>query len=216
MGHHHINGVRELSKTKGPVKYVFLMLATFTDDNGLCWSSYSTLAKKTGCALKTVQRAIKSIPKDELEIVEKGNSKGNSNKATRYRILLSYSRSDHSADRTMAKKDPNHGHTDQRTVVTETTHCGHSDHLTDRNRELTDKNTRVGTCNGILSPSASVSKVVTRDWIESYRAKKKWHPDFTHYAWGKLMSGRHYGKLLETEDDLRGAVHALYQHWQPD
>jgi hypothetical protein len=119
--------VRDHSKTKGSVQHVLLILATFANDNGECFPSYTTLVKATGLSLKTIRRAISAIPTDELQIIEKGKAAG---RPSKYRIIINEKSPDncghgdhsqngnrgHGDHRTMVKNDPNYGHGDPLTT----------------------------------------------------------------------------------------------------
>jgi Helix-turn-helix domain len=60
-------------------------LATRVDDNGICYPSYATLVADTGLSLNSVRRAIRSIPPNELQVLQKGRATGH---PSRYRITI--------------------------------------------------------------------------------------------------------------------------------
>jgi hypothetical protein len=102
--------VRDHSKAKGLAKYVLLVLATYAGDNGECFPSHSVLARVTGLSLRTIVRAMKGIPANELQVIEKGKATGY---PSRYRITLDWC---HSVTSTTDRESP--------VLVTNTTSTG--------------------------------------------------------------------------------------------
>jgi hypothetical protein len=77
--------VRDHSVTEGTVKHVLLTLATYANDNGECYPSHKALARATGLSRRTIERVMKEIPANELQVVEKGKAAGHS---TKYRLTV--------------------------------------------------------------------------------------------------------------------------------
>jgi Helix-turn-helix domain len=135
-----IFAIRDRSTSSGIAQHILLILASRADDHGYCYPSYRDIARVTGYSLRTIARAIKQIPSDELQIVcEGGSSKGGERQATKYRILIrNRSHSDHGQSENHSQS--NHGqnidrsHSDYRTVVRESTDRSHSDHPTYQER----------------------------------------------------------------------------------
>jgi hypothetical protein len=68
--HQFIFAIRDHSETKGAARLVLIMLASRADDQGYCFPSQQCLVRDTGLTRRTIQRVIKEIPKDELEVGE--------------------------------------------------------------------------------------------------------------------------------------------------
>jgi hypothetical protein len=60
------------------------MLATQADNEGYAFPSYTCLAKDTGMTIRSVRRALKEIPADELVIAQQGKS----HRAALYRVII--------------------------------------------------------------------------------------------------------------------------------
>lgn len=152
--HEFIFAIRDRSKTKGVIRLVLLMLASRADAGGYCFPSQQCLVRDTRLSLRTIRRAIKEIPRDELEIVEQaGSLKDGERKSARYRILI--------ADPGQAdpgQRDP--GHNDHRTPVRESADPGQADRLTyqERTNERTKARKRARG-----SSSAASSRSSTQD-----------------------------------------------------
>jgi hypothetical protein len=84
-----ITAIRDRSKAKGTAQHILLILASRADPDGFCYPSYRDIAKITGYSLRTIGRAIKEIPGDELQIVNAGGSlKDGERRSARYKILI--------------------------------------------------------------------------------------------------------------------------------
>jgi hypothetical protein len=84
-----IFAVRDQSKTKGTAQHILFILASRADPDGFCYPSYRDLAKITGYSLRTIARAIKEIPSDELQVINPGGSlKDGERRSTKYRVLI--------------------------------------------------------------------------------------------------------------------------------
>src|SRR5260221_5073321 len=89
MSYEHINFVRDHSKAKGPARFVLWAIASRIGEDLCCYPSYQCLARDTKLSVRTVVRAIKQIPSDELEIVERGGSpKEEQRRSTKYRLII--------------------------------------------------------------------------------------------------------------------------------
>jgi hypothetical protein len=77
--------VRDHSVTQGTAKHILLTLATYANDNGECYPSHKALSRATGLSRRTIERLMKEIPANELQVVEKGKATGY---PTRYRITI--------------------------------------------------------------------------------------------------------------------------------
>lgn len=162
--HEFIFAIRDRSTTKGNAQHILLILASRADDHGYCYPSYRDIARITGYALRTVARAIKGIPTDELQIIsEGGSSKDGERQATKYRILIgNRSHNDHGQGDNHSQ--PDHGqstdrsHSDHPTVVTESTDRSHSDHPTnhERTNERTKTRKRVRGSSSAVSSRSSI------------------------------------------------------------
>jgi hypothetical protein len=112
--------VRDHSVTQGTVKHVLLTLATYVDDNGECYPSHKALARATGLSRRTIERVMKEIPANELQVVEKGKAAGHS---TKYRITVNSRHADGS-------QTLNSRHGDGSTPVNLSLNSRHGDGLT--------------------------------------------------------------------------------------
>jgi hypothetical protein len=73
------------SPYRGEHLLLHLALADFANDEGICWPSVRTLAKKSRCSEQWVRKGIRRMMEDEfVEILEQGLGRGNVN---RYRLL---------------------------------------------------------------------------------------------------------------------------------
>jgi hypothetical protein len=150
VSYRHINYVRDHSKTKRRSRFILLVIATRTDDEGCAFPSYKTLRNDTGLSTSSIQRALSEIPNTELEIIEKGSSeKGQRRRTTKYRILVpDCSQDEHSMRTTVVSMRPveanNRSQDDHSTVVKNGTTMvknapdyGHPGYLTVNNSQRT-------------------------------------------------------------------------------
>jgi Helix-turn-helix domain len=123
--------VREHSVTQGAAKHVLLTLATYADDNGECYPSHATLASNTGLSLRTIERVMKEIPADELQVVQKGKAAG---RPTVYRITVNPRQADGcqvpNSRQNDNSQDNNSRHGDGSTPVNLSLNSRHGDGLT--------------------------------------------------------------------------------------
>lgn len=78
--------VWQKSISKGGARLVLLCIADHTNDKGLSWPSTGTIAREANISERQITRALAELDKlGELEIVQKGDGRGNSSV---YRILL--------------------------------------------------------------------------------------------------------------------------------
>jgi hypothetical protein len=69
---------------------VLWAIASRTDENGYAFPGYARLSRDTRLPIRTVERAIKEIPPNELVIVRKGGSeKGKKRQSATYRVEIS-------------------------------------------------------------------------------------------------------------------------------
>jgi Helix-turn-helix domain len=172
MSHRHINHVRDHSRTKGSAKSVLLAIATRVDGNGLCFPSLQRLAQDSGLSVSTVRRAIKQIPRDELEIVERGGTLRSGERCpTKYRVITPNGErlGDKSGTKAKRSDDPDRVQSDSPTIVNLTDDNGQNgyhdrgqfDHVTEKaekNKEqkrLTEKD--VVASNGNSKSSTSIT-----------------------------------------------------------
>jgi hypothetical protein len=85
MSFKHSDAVAAHSKTKGIERLILWRIASRCNPNNESCPGMALLAKEANCTKRSVINALKKIPKDELQIVSRGQGKGNSN---RYRLLL--------------------------------------------------------------------------------------------------------------------------------
>lgn len=72
------------SPYRGEHLLLHLALADFANDEGICWPSVRTLAKKSRCSEQWVRKGIRRMIEDEfVEVMEQGIGRGNAN---RYRL----------------------------------------------------------------------------------------------------------------------------------
>ena len=72
------------STQKAVSKMVLVALASFANDNGVCWPAMHTLTARAGVSMASLRRAIKALIKSgDLEIETLGNGRS----STVYRIL---------------------------------------------------------------------------------------------------------------------------------
>ena len=65
-----------------------MALADTADDQGVCWPSVSTLAKKCTVSTRTVQRSLRLLIERELLIAEARQRRDGSSTSNRYRLLI--------------------------------------------------------------------------------------------------------------------------------
>ena len=70
------------------LKLVLMALADAADDQGVCWPSVSTLAKKCTVSKRTVQRSLRVLIDDGLLIAEARRRHDGSSTSNRYRLLI--------------------------------------------------------------------------------------------------------------------------------
>ena len=89
MSYKHVNHVRDWSKTKGAARLILWAIASRTDENGYAYPGYTCLSRDTKLPIRTVVRAMKEIPPDELVIVRAGSSeKGKKRQSAIYRVEI--------------------------------------------------------------------------------------------------------------------------------
>ena len=69
-------------------KLVLMALADSADDQGVCWPSVSTLAKKCTVSTRTVQRSLRGLIDRGLLIAETRQRPDGSSTSNRYRLLI--------------------------------------------------------------------------------------------------------------------------------
>ena len=70
------------------LKLVLMALADAADDQGICWPSVSTLAKKCTVSKRTVQRSLRVLIGSGLLIAEPRRRRDGSSTSNRYRLLI--------------------------------------------------------------------------------------------------------------------------------
>jgi hypothetical protein len=70
------------------LKLVLMALADAADDQGVCWPSVSTLAKKCTVSTRTVQRSLRALIDRRLLIAELRQRRDGSSTSNRYRLLI--------------------------------------------------------------------------------------------------------------------------------
>jgi len=70
------------------LKLVLMALADAADDQGVCWPSVSTLAKKCTVSTRTVQRSLRVLIHSGLLIAETRQRRDGSSTSNRYRLLI--------------------------------------------------------------------------------------------------------------------------------
>ena len=70
------------------LKLVLMALADAADDQGICWPSVSTLAKKCTVSTRTVQRSLRVLIDSGLLIAEARQRRDGSSTSNRYRLLI--------------------------------------------------------------------------------------------------------------------------------
>ena len=70
------------------LKLVVMALADAADDQGVCWPSVATLAKKCTVSTRTVQRALRVMIDRRLLIAEPRQRRDGSSTSNRYRLLI--------------------------------------------------------------------------------------------------------------------------------
>lgn len=69
-------------------KLVLMALADAADDQGICWPSVSTLARKCTISKRTVQRSLRVLTGSGLLIAESRQRRDGSSTSNRYRLLM--------------------------------------------------------------------------------------------------------------------------------
>ena len=70
------------------LKLILMALADAADDQGVCWPSVSTLAKKCTVSTRTVQRSLRVLIHSGLLIAETRQRRDGSSTSNRYRLLI--------------------------------------------------------------------------------------------------------------------------------
>lgn len=70
------------------LKLILMALADAADDQGVCWPSVSTLAKKCTVSTRTVQRSLRVLIHSGLLIAETRQRRDGSSTSNRYRLLM--------------------------------------------------------------------------------------------------------------------------------
>jgi hypothetical protein len=70
------------------LKLVLMALADAADDQGVCWPSVSTLARKCTVSTRTVQRALRTLVDQNLLIAEPRHRRDGSSTSNRYRLRM--------------------------------------------------------------------------------------------------------------------------------
>lgn len=70
------------------LKLILMALADAADDQGVCWPSVSTLAKKCTVSTRTVQRSLRALIDRRLLIAEPRQRRDGSSTSNRYRLLI--------------------------------------------------------------------------------------------------------------------------------
>lgn len=80
---------RPISGSRSPsLKLVLIALADAADDQGVCWPSVSTLARKCTVSTRTVQRSLRALIDRGLPIAETRRRRDGSSTSNRYRLLI--------------------------------------------------------------------------------------------------------------------------------
>lgn len=69
------------------LQVVFMWLCSYADEDGICFPSRATLARNTGCSVKTIDRAIESLCEAGL-LKKTTRSSGGKNLTNLYQIML--------------------------------------------------------------------------------------------------------------------------------
>lgn len=78
--------VLDHSPYEGKARLVHAVLADHANDQGLCWPSQTTIARRAGCSVEHVRVTVKQMVTDGyLEIVEASTRQGSANK---YKLLV--------------------------------------------------------------------------------------------------------------------------------
>jgi hypothetical protein len=179
-GYQYPAAVRDYSRAKGMAKFLLLTMATYANDDGNCYPSYYRLAQDTGLSLRTVARAIKQIPKNELEVVEEGGSrKERKRQSTIYRILVTnHSQNDHGQAPNRSQNDygqnGDRSQADHPTVVNLSNDRSQVDHPTIKELSIEPSKARKRSVD--CSPSASLRKKQTADPALPPKAKQTADP----------------------------------------
>lgn len=184
MSYEHINHVRDHSKARGTARHLLVDIPTRTDKQGYAWPSYECLARDMRTDVRSVRRALKAIPSDELEIIPGGSEKGQKRRSTQYRILLNGNDPNSGSTvrlmRTVKEPDraPNaHGSNSQDRAHTGTGPCANeastvritsadrapNAHLTDLNREEEQKANARARARETSGPNGSGTNTVSEN-----------------------------------------------------
>jgi len=72
-------------------KLILIALADWADDNGYCWPSYDTIARKCEISRRAVVMGIKRLQDDNLILLEKRHDSSGFQSSNRYKLSLSAS-----------------------------------------------------------------------------------------------------------------------------
>jgi len=91
MSWKHIKGARDMSKSQGSARCVLIVLATYANDDGICWPGIRTIARNSGFTRTTVGNAIRKL--EALGEVTKGkrhisDTRGGRQQLNAYRLNL--------------------------------------------------------------------------------------------------------------------------------
>ena len=88
MGFTVEQSIWETSKQEGKALLVLLALGTFaSNEDGICFPSQETLAKRSRCSVRGVQKIISRLVEDgEIQIVTKGGEAGSKRASTVYSL----------------------------------------------------------------------------------------------------------------------------------
>jgi hypothetical protein len=126
--------VRDYSKAKGMARLVMYALATRVGDDGICFPSYATLLADTGLSLSGLRKALKAIPVDELQVVQKGRATGY---PTKYRLTINCGQSDHSQESHCVSTEHSQGINHVPTKHSSRNNCAPTEHST-ASRQVTN------------------------------------------------------------------------------
>ena len=70
------------------LKLVLMALADAADNQGVCWPSISTLAKKCSVSTRTVQRSLRVLIDSGLLTADSRRRRDGSSTSNRYRLLI--------------------------------------------------------------------------------------------------------------------------------
>lgn len=75
-------------RLKSAIKFVLMALADAADDEGYCWPSISTIAKKTCMDERSVQRILRTLEEQELLVIEARFRNDGSSKSNGYKLAI--------------------------------------------------------------------------------------------------------------------------------